>query len=248
MEDTVDTLFWKVFSTIACSFAGRISEVTYMNYEALEKLEMSTGPAYIIHFTRLKGTGTATTGEMIISGKKEVASIDKWVNAFPPEQRTGRLFKYIKMDKNGKFVPKGKSNNQIGKHACELVGKKIAKALKLPNWNGYTSHCWRRSSITWMADHGLTIAQIKAITNHKSDTVLQGYIDNSVVMKEIGASAISLASSKLGKRKRDAIDSTGGDPEVIRDSSSRVCSVVYNVSLTGNTINGTMNLATNGNQ
>jgi hypothetical protein len=73
--------------------------------------------------------------------------------------------------------------------------KQIAETLKLPNPTKYTSHSFKRSSITWMADEGLSLPQIKAATGHKSDTVVQQYIDTSKVQKRTAASAVGVKSS-----------------------------------------------------
>ena len=42
----------------------------------------------------------------------------------------------------------------------------------------------------------MTLPQIKSTTGHKSDTVVQGYIDNSMVQKHTSADAISVSGLK----------------------------------------------------
>jgi len=49
------------------------------------------------------------------------------------------------------------------------------------------------------ADAGMTLPQIKSTTGHKSDSVVQGYIDNSMVQKKTSADALSVSAGK--KRK-----------------------------------------------
>ena len=70
----------------------------------------------------------------------------------------------------------------------------IAEALGLPNPHHYTGHCLRRTSITHAADKGLSLPQIKAISGHKSDTVVQSYISKSDAMRTVAARALSLDS------------------------------------------------------
>jgi integrase len=70
-------------------------------------------------------------------------------------------------------------------------GKRIATILGLANPERYTGHCLRRTVSTLCADAGLTIPQMKAVTGHRSEPVLQGYIDNSLLMKRKATEAIS---------------------------------------------------------
>jgi hypothetical protein len=35
----------------------------------------------------------------------------------------------------------------------------------------------------WMADDGLTVSEIKSSTKHKSSTVVEGYIESSVLRR-----------------------------------------------------------------
>jgi len=79
----------------------------------------------------------------------------------------------------------------VGKNTISTYGKRIATMLRLENPDGYTGHCWRRTATTLCAEAGLSIPQMKAVTGHRSDTVLQGYIDNSILMKRKAADAIS---------------------------------------------------------
>jgi integrase len=85
----------------------------------------------------------------------------------------------------------------IGTHTASNYGKEIAFALELPNYEKYTGHCWRRTTITIGANAGLTLPQLKALSGHKSDTVLQKYIDNSGPMKATVSEAI-----QVGKKGR----------------------------------------------
>jgi hypothetical protein len=67
----------------------------------------------------------------------------------------------------------------IGKHTLANYSKEVARAHGYEDWALYTGHSCRRTTVTLAADSGMSLAQIKQITGHKSDTVVQGYIDNS---------------------------------------------------------------------
>ena len=68
----------------------------------------------------------------------------------------------------------------------------IAEALGLPNPEYYTGHCMRRAAISHASDKGLTLTQIKGISGHKSDSVVQSYISKSHAQRALAANALSL--------------------------------------------------------
>ena len=47
-----------------------------------------------------------------------------------------------------------------------------------------------------MAEKGLTIPQMKAISGHNSDTVLQQYIDQSDKLKSVGENALAIGNTE----------------------------------------------------
>ena len=51
-----------------------------------------------------------------------------------------------------------------------------------------------------LADAGFSVPQIKRVTGHKSDTFVQGYIDQSLAFKRTASDALAVESSK---RPRD---------------------------------------------
>jgi integrase len=61
----------------------------------------------------------------------------------------------------------------VGKMTCKKFSEAIATRLLLPNPLHYTGHCWRRTAATLAANAGLSMAQLKCLTGHRSDTVLQ---------------------------------------------------------------------------
>ena len=62
---------------------------------------------------------------------------------------------------NIKFVA---SARVIGKHKASSFGVTIAEILGLSDPPRYTGHCFKRTSITWMADSGMTAEQMMTIT------------------------------------------------------------------------------------
>jgi hypothetical protein len=139
---------------------------------------------------RLKTTGSKTSSRPhLIVGQLEVSIIDAYFACFPPEEQHGRFFRKLKYSNNNMIMG---TKQHIGKHTASSYGIKMAEALNLPLPLAYTGHCFKRSAITVMADEGMTKPQIKAMTGHKSDTVLDGYIATSKINRIIGANALSM--------------------------------------------------------
>ena len=69
------------------------------------------------------------------------------------------------------------TNKPIGNNTTASLLKQIIRAVHHPDPNKVTGHASRRTSATLMADAGLSLCQIKALPRHKSDSVVQGYID-----------------------------------------------------------------------
>ena len=67
----------------------------------------------------------------------------------------------------------------MGRNAVAKVPSYIAEFLKLDNPTEYTSHCFRRSSATALADSGASLPSLKRQFRWKSDAVAMGYIDQS---------------------------------------------------------------------
>jgi hypothetical protein len=73
--------------------------------------------------------------------------------------------------------------------------KHFARDVGLEHPERYSSHAYKRTAITWMADRGLTLSEIKSSTKHKSSTVVEGYIAASAPQKRKAAEAVGMVSS-----------------------------------------------------
>lgn len=127
----------------------------------------------------------------ITSGDTEglnfIEIVKKYVLLRPPNLKHDRFF--IKYS-NGKCGPQPVGINTFGN-----LPKKIAHFLKLPNATLYTGHCFRRTSTTLLADSGADILKIKQHGGWKSNTVAEGYVENSIENKQRIASRILGGSS-----------------------------------------------------
>lgn len=100
----------------------------------------------------------------------------KYVSLRPPNVTHQRLFLNYK---------KGKSNTQaVGVNTFGKLPCTVAQFLGLPNAEEYTGHCFRRSSVSFLADSGADISNIKRHGGWKSTKVAEGYIENSIQNKK----------------------------------------------------------------
>jgi integrase len=71
----------------------------------------------------------------------------------------------------------------IGRNKISNMPNKIAEFLNLPNPELYSGHCFRRTSATLLADSGADFITVKRHGGWKSNTVAEGYIEDSVQNK-----------------------------------------------------------------
>lgn len=114
------------------------------------------------------------------------------VRAYSPATvTTNRFFLQLR---NGKCT-----NQVICKNCIAKIPKEIAKYLGLPDHDLYTGHSFRRTSTTILADTDVGIETLKRHGPWKSNTVCEGYIQESVAQKrKIGnliANAVNLPST-----------------------------------------------------
>ena len=84
-----------------------------------------------------------------------------------------------------------KNWNKIGKRRVQNTGKNNItilhsagyKILKKSN-KGYSSHCWRRSAATNLANAGVSLINLKQHGQWQSDRVIEGYIANSLPLHQ----------------------------------------------------------------
>lgn len=214
IPSTPANLILKFFCILALHIAARQCETTYLNWECLEVLKTTENDkCYKLSFARKirRGTGSALPQYCIIDGEIEVlyittfycffnliiqvAIIDQYISCFALSERKSkdRRFRQLTSDRDGKIIS---TQKQVGKNTIADFGKQIAKLLGKSDWNLYTSHTFRRTAATVCADAGMKLPQIKSTTGHKSDSVVQGYIDKSIVQKYTSAEALSVSGNK----------------------------------------------------
>lgn len=234
------TILLKVYSVVGIAFASRGVEEYKLQWNAVVKTFLADGTShYEISYERVKQNAPVETLTSTISGNLEVKAIDDYISCFPKINQSGRFFRKLVM-KQGKVC---QTMQVIGHSTAGNYGKKIANLLGYENFLSYTGHCWRRSSTTFAADAGLSLPQIKVLTGHKSDTVVQGYIDRSKPMQKLVTSAVSLQTAVpvniSTSSSSSSISSTSDDNN---NKRQRIDQHPCNITITNSTFNGTFTL------
>ena len=90
-----------------------------------------------------------------------------------PEEQYLRL--YVKKDKERSKEVSSYMSKSFVKTACDILGV---------DPTGYTTHCFRRSAATNLADAGVSFVNLKRHGQWKSDSVAESYIANSQVLRD----------------------------------------------------------------
>ena len=158
LPHTAEMLPKQVYAIVSVNMAGRGCEVIYHEFEDFE----DKGDRIEIKFQRKKQAGRKVEENCRIVGELEMEVFRLYISCFPESERTGRFFRKLTSRKGG-GTPIG-TKAKIGHNMGSNYGKDLAQAIGKENYMKFTGHCWRRSAATWMADAGLSLAQIKVGT------------------------------------------------------------------------------------
>jgi hypothetical protein len=91
-------------------------------------------------------------------------------------------------------------NKPLGEHTIAQCSIAIAKYLQLDSPEKYTSHTYKHSTATLMADNGASVLQLANAGCWKSQNVASGYVQNSTVTKKRAADLIGLFEDSSNKK------------------------------------------------
>lgn len=241
----------KVYVFVARSFAARGIECIELQFDDIEYVAEKKW--FVVWYERRKQRGISTESDShaLITGALEVGLIQVYINSWKPIDRDGRFFRKLK------DTPEGLCGTSyvIGKNILSAYGKFIATWLDLPGANLYTGHWPRRTTTSHLAEAGRTIPQIKCVTGHKSDAVVQQYIDGTVKMKTDNAKLLQFepdtapkpASPTKRPRPADASDENDGQVINMRRMTDAGAPINITINLGGGQINGALHLFNNAN-
>lgn len=114
----------------------------------------------------------------------------------------------------------------VGIHTFGNMPKLIATFLKLPNPEEYTGHSFRRSSASLLADSGADIQTVKRHGGWRSNTVAEGYIENSAENKKKISAAI------LGKKNIPMQQNIQNNVQISNQTNETLSTSLPGVTLT----------------
>lgn len=153
--------------------ACRSEELRKLNVEDIE----DTGSVLVVtlHDTKTKKKRIFTVTREI-GGINEIELYRRYVSLRPKHINHSRFFIFY-MNNKCTVQP-------VGIHSFYKMPKKIAHYLNLPNPDGYTGHCLRRTSTTFLAEGGADIRRLKSHGGWRSNTTAEGYIEESINNKK----------------------------------------------------------------
>lgn len=90
----------------------------------------------------------------------------------------------------------------MGKNLIAGIPFKIAQFNKLDNLQNYTGHSYRRTAASWAAEEGADLLSLKRIGGWKSSTVCEGYIDDSMALKQRLATYINPETKEKERKEK----------------------------------------------
>ncbi len=163
--------------------------------------------------------GGCRTQELLNMKLSDIEDRDKVMVVSIPDSKTGIPRKFTIVDEDefialtllkfymslrpkgiGRFFLNYRQNRctsqPIGKNTFGKIPSKIASYLKLPDPSSFTGHCLRRTSATALADAGATMTNLKRHGGWKSSTVAEGYLADSIELKNQTARMLSTLRSE----------------------------------------------------
>ena len=112
-----------------------------------------------------------------------------------------------------------------------LYATEIATWLGKENPKKYKGHSFRRTAVTWCAESAMSVSNIKLVSGHTSDNVVQRYVNNTTTMKLNAAQALSTSPGILQKRNIEDIESTNYNNTLSMTESKKQNTNVYHVHI-----------------
>ncbi len=179
---TCDPIILQKKCAVVLGISGmmRISELVNLCFEDI-KME---GEVFIVTIVHSK-TDQAQKGFQFHVVPPLFIHIKNYFDLFVDIPKCGRIFRSLN-PLTRKF-----SKSFIGKNTLGKIPREIANSLGLEDSENFTGHCFRRSGATILADSGVNKITLKRAGRWKSDTVCDGYVEESRHSKIQIASAIA---------------------------------------------------------
>ncbi|CAH0406004.1 unnamed protein product [Chilo suppressalis] len=161
----------KVVLIIGITGACRINELTLLNVNNVSKYSHNSDELLLINVLNTK---TKKDRNFVI--RKEYVNIVQKYQALRPSNTP--IERFFLQYRNGKCIRQPMGQNKIGS-----IPREIATFLGLLEPPLYTGHCFRRTSATLLAESGADLLSLKRHGGWKSNSVVEGYIEDSIQSK-----------------------------------------------------------------
>lgn len=212
-EAPEDFLVVKCAIVVGLFGLSRISELVDLFFE-----DVTISDESFSFLIRKSKTDQAKKGFSFVVVPPYASHIKNYYSLFSPNQRVGRFFRKIENFKPTKKV--------IGKNILCTYPAKVALFLGFPDSGSYTGHCLRRTGATMLADTGVSKIILKQAGRWRSDTVCDGYIDESKSTKLTIANALAGTSAIAEKIQSN---SSPVSSKIVCISNNSNCSFVLNI-------------------
>jgi len=189
-----DNHLWRKCAMILAVYGfSRKTELTNIHFKDVRF--SADNRALIVEVSRLKSNGAKETSSFAVTDELCVNIVRNYMSCFDREERTGRFFRSLK---NGKAT-----KQPVGVNTLAKVPNHIAMFLGKPNADAFTSHCFRRTAATLLAESGASLPLMKIAGGWKSSTVAENYIAKSELTKRKISDRISLGKSAEDDEEND---------------------------------------------
>lgn len=147
----------------------------------------------------------------------------KYISLRKPETPHRRLFVFYS---NGKCSTQPIGINTIGK-----VPINIAKFLNLENPELYTGHAFRRSSASLLSNKGADITTLKRHGGWKSNSVAEGYVEESISRKiNVANLLFGESAPDIQAKKSEFVVGQSSVPSAITIQNCNNCEIKININ------------------
>ena len=204
---------------VACYGLLRLSEIETLLFEDMT----FEAAAVFIKIRRKKQSGVSKKAIFAIDNETCVQILTQYIVLFPEAQRVGRFLRYFQDEKS--------TNRPVGKNKIAEYPKRVATFLGLSP-EGFTGHCWRRTTATILSETDIPLIQFKNAGGWHSDSVCQGYVQESKREKLQISSRISLCednpiSPQKRSRENEPLPVNAGTTIYVDMSHSSGCTFQY---------------------
>jgi integrase len=174
----------------------RISEIHALKFEDL-KFNYTKGEGEL-EVTIRKSKTSSTSSTFFITDCNALKIIENYMNIVPNNLKKGNLFKTLRKSKDGSKI----ININVGINKIRLYSKDLAKKIGRIDFNKFSSHTFRRSGATQLANNDISGSLLKKAGRWSSESIANSYVDNSdSTKKKIANSFKENVKVETGKNK-----------------------------------------------